>query len=411
MNTIVSAPCGVFEGILQDGIRIFRGIRYARYDRFKEAERIEFKDGVYDATQFGTVCPQRSCRLAEVIGEEKGSVIEEGSLMLSIYTPENAQNLPVMVWIHGGSYQTGGSEDRRYSGRRLVRAGNVIVVKISYRLGVFGYLWHPDVPANLGLKDQMLSLQWIRDNIASFGGDPQNVTLFGQSAGGHSVASLVAVSEDKPLFSKVILQSPPLGKSATPSWAERMTRKFTKILGKDPFCATLSQILDAQEVMRKCNSGLPFMPIIPDVMAVPDCIRQANVKFMIGYAAQDASPFLVKPLGRLYDTWIGQAFLNYATKSVFAAPVETYANKIKGLGLSADVYRIDWYPQGSRLKACHCIELPFILGFYDDWRGAKMLDGLDEEEFDRISEVFLKVWTDFAREGKSPDLLSSLNEK
>lgn len=403
-NTIINTPCCTFKGISQDGIRIFRGIKYAQYERFKEAEEMIYQGGIYDATNFGTVCPQGTCRLDRVIGKEKSPKMEEGSLMLSVYTPENAKKLPVMVWIHGGAYQTGGSEERRYSGRRLVKFGNVIVVKISYRLGVFGYMWHPDVPANLGLKDQIIALKWVQKNIESFGGNPENVTLFGQSAGAHSVASLVAVSENKPMFSKVILQSAPLGISATPKWASRMTRKFLKILGKDPLHATVDELLDAQEVMRKFHKGLPFMPVLPDVMAIPDGVKMANIKFMIGYAAQDASPFLIKPLGRLYDTNIGKSFVNYATKKVFARPAENYANKIKNLGLSAEVYRIEWYPEGSNLKACHCIELPFILGFYDDWKDSAMLHGLNKEEFERISAIFLKAWTDFACEGRKPVL-------
>lgn len=381
-------------GVERNGIRIFRGITYATCERFSEAVKCGFGDGVTMATDHGTVTPQRSCRLASVIGEEKGSIVDENRLCLSIYTPAGAKDLPVMVWIHGGSYVTGGSEEKRYSGERLVETGNLVVVKISYRLGVFGYLWKPEEGiGNLGLKDQTTALEWIQENISAFGGDPSKVTLFGQSAGGHSVASLIATVGNRGLFSQAILQSPPLGMSLSEKAATKNCRKFTRLLGKDPREASLDELLDVQERMCRSKATMPFMPVIPDCTDVPS---GTNIRVVAGYATEDVSPFLRKALGPLMPTAFGRSILHWATGNVFRKPAEKYVAKLNDHGLCASLYRISWAPKDSPLGACHCIEMPFILGFFEDWKDALMLKGITREEYDRISEIFLRTWTGFA---------------
>ncbi|WP_370530402.1 carboxylesterase family protein [Streptomyces sp. WP-1] len=119
---------------------------------------------------------------------------------------------PVLVWLHGGAYLGGSGEWNLYDATRLVRETGIVVVSVSYRLGVLGYLRAPGVaPGNLGLLDQIAALEWVRDNIAAFGGDPGRVTVSGQSAGAHSVAALLGIDRARPLFTRAILQSAPLG--------------------------------------------------------------------------------------------------------------------------------------------------------------------------------------------------------
>lgn len=397
LDTRLSTSCGPIRGIVRDGIRIFRGIDYARCERFRPAERIDSWDGEYDATDYGTVAPQLSCRLASVIGAEKGAVVDEHRLCLSIYSPEGAENLPVMVWIHGGAFLTGGSEERRYSGERLVKAGNVVVVKISYRLGALGYLWMPEKGVgNLGLEDQRTALEWIHDHISDFGGDPARITVFGQSAGAHSVAALIASSKGRLSFQRAILQSPPLGMYISQKKAERIKRKFLRLLEEDPFTASVDKILEVQASMSSKSLVPLFQPVLDDVTGIPSELESDKLKIVCGYTAQDASPFLRKVLGPLFATGVGRAVVNYATKSVFASAIDQYVEKLRKHGFDARTYFISWAPKGNPLGSCHCIEMPFLLGFYEDWTEAAMLQKTTREEYERLSGIFLKAWTGFA---------------
>lgn len=412
-NTQVNTPQGSVIGTLADGIRTFRGIPFARYERFCKSVLSEPWAEPFDATDYGVMCPQHSQRLAAILEEDGPLRIEEGTLCCSVYAPEEARNLPVMVWVHGGSYITGGSEDPRYGAERLVRTGNVVVVKLSYRLGALGYLWMPQIGAqNLGLEDQKLGLQWVRDNISSFGGDPANVTVFGQSAGAQSIAAL-ASNGAAALFQKAILQSAPLGIKESRKEATKIAKAFVgelrKLVGR-PLnsvedeellrSAPVNFILAAQDrVLRMgLKKGMTFMPVLDEYAAVP----AESVKLVAGYALQDASPFLAGVLGRRLTTALGRAAVDYVTRKIFSRPAERYMRKCRAAGLQAQTYRFKWFPKGNPFGACHCIELPFLLGEYEDWEGAQMLVGMTREEFDAKSAAVLNAWTGFARTGEFP---------
>lgn len=435
------------KGIQADGVCVFRGLVYARYERFKPSVK-EPLQGAVDATRFGTLCPQRSSRLAALLGDVDGLSVAEGSLCLSIYTPDTILGQtssvsldgsghplkPVMVWIHGGAYLTGGSEDPRYGAERLVRTGDVVVVKISYRLGASGYLWDPQSGiANLGLGDQWTALEWIHENIAAFGGDPQDVTLFGQSAGAHSIQALIATfgehCKPKALFHKAILQSSPVGITMSPRDASRIARAFRKKLAAvcsqnpahpssaalaspgsfEPLLAStllqsasMEQLLDAQAAVAGMHTGMTFMPVLPDCTNVP--AEASGLKVVVGYAAQDASPFVMGTLGRLGSTLVGRAVVSMVTRKLFSSAGLRYAAKLRAAGIQVETYKICWAPAGSRFGACHCIELPFILGDYEDWTSAEMLQGMTRAEFDTNSASCLHSWTAFARTGHFPPL-------
>ena len=324
---------------LWNGASLFHGIVYARYARFGMPEMVEYGEGeIVDAREYGCVCPQNLSHLLEQLGPDSGLEMREGELCLSVTVPaevtadvvsggevkeicgpgeesgasgeesleEEHRLLPVMVWIHGGFYLTGGSEDHRYDVSSLAQAGGVIVVKISYRLGAEGYIWHPERGvANLGLEDQKTALRWIRRHISSFGGDPDNVTVFGQSAGAHSIASLIASADDvepitnvprfggEPLFHRAILQSPPLGNTITPKAAakvtdafldrlssiaglggvpgesarERREKCFDKAVKVDE--VTIEHIIEAQDAVKSMRLGLIFLPVLQDYMRIP----------------------------------------------------------------------------------------------------------------------------------------------
>ncbi len=234
----VNTTNGPVQGIASDGVSIYRGIPYAAPPvgdlRWRRPAPVEAWQNVLVADEFGPACWQVADAgdAAFLSGMMEGAgmggftrwlmttsislfpmPISEDCLTLNVVAPENAENLPVMFWIHGGGHQFG-SGGMTYESPSLAKQG-VVIVTINYRLGIYGFLAHPELAAedengstgNYGMLDQIAALQWVQDNIRSFGGDPHNVTIFGESAGGHSVGQLLASPLSKNLFHKAIAQS------------------------------------------------------------------------------------------------------------------------------------------------------------------------------------------------------------
>lgn len=196
----VNTAQGDYVGINASGMKVFRGIRYGVAERFASPEFPPAHSKPIQLDEaFGSACPQ----VASPFGEASAN---EDCLFLNVYAPEEPGEYPVMVWIHGGAFIYGDGGET-YDPQRLVEKG-VVVVTLNYRLGALGFLPHVALEnSNFGLQDQQLALRWVQDNIAAFDGDPGNVTLFGESAGGHSVASQIASPAAKGLFHKAIIQS------------------------------------------------------------------------------------------------------------------------------------------------------------------------------------------------------------
>jgi para-nitrobenzyl esterase len=204
---------------------VFKGIPYGAPPvgdlRWREPKPAPGWTGILVATRFGPACMQPESRPMQISRAE----MNENCLYLNVWTPSVnvGQGAPVMVWIHGGSFITGAGSQLGYDGTRLAMRG-VVVVTINYRMGVFGYMAHPELSAespnhtsgNYALLDQMAALRWVRDNIAAFGGDPRNITVFGESAGASSIAYIMASPLANGLFDKAILESPGLLMTAEP---------------------------------------------------------------------------------------------------------------------------------------------------------------------------------------------------
>src|SRR5260370_9997945 len=219
MPATVSTRSGKLEGDDQDGLFVFKGIPFAAPPigklRWLAPERVGSWSGVRDARNFGAASHQNQMTngaLAAMVINDQQS---EDCLYLNVWTPGlDGKRRPVMVWIHGGGFTIGAASQPIYDGSVLTRRGDVVIVTINYRLGPLGFLRLADVtngkiPATgiEGMLDQVAALEWVRDNIAEFGGDPDNVTIFGESAGGMSVGTLLAMPTARGLFHKAIPQS------------------------------------------------------------------------------------------------------------------------------------------------------------------------------------------------------------
>jgi para-nitrobenzyl esterase len=207
--TVMTAQ-GAVAGTLVDGLMQFRGIPYALPPagsrRWKAPEPPVKWHGLFDASAFGPSCVQPPLRADSIYADEPASMSED-CLTLNIWAPEDARDLPVIVWIYGGALQRGSSASQFYDGANFARKG-IVFVSINYRLGVVGWLAHPSLSAespervsgNYGLLDQVQALRWVRENIASFGGNRDNVTVMGESAGALSVAYLLSSPKARGLF-------------------------------------------------------------------------------------------------------------------------------------------------------------------------------------------------------------------
>jgi para-nitrobenzyl esterase len=232
---------GTVEGFTRDGVNRWRSIPYARPPvgplRLRAPQPVEPWRGVRYCHGFGYCSPQQ--RMYTMLAPGKYQPMGEDCLTLNVVTPKRPsdQPLPVMVFIHGGGYFMGSSATPVYDGAALARKG-CVYVSVNYRLNALGCLdlsslSNKDITIddNLFLRDLVMALRWVRDNIAVFGGDPDNVTIFGESAGAHAVATLLAVPAAKGLFAQAISESPAAGMVRSPEIAAEYATKFASLLG------------------------------------------------------------------------------------------------------------------------------------------------------------------------------------
>jgi len=401
---VVNIAQGDLQGTRIGRLSVFRGVPYAAADRFGPPRPVAPWQGVRSAAAPGSVCPQLPSRLEKVIGSPRERrAMSEACQVLSIFSPELTGKRPVMVWIHGGAYVTGGGEDSWYDAARLADEGDVVTVTVTYRLGVFGYLWTEEHGApNAGLQDQIAALRWVHDNIARFGGDPDNITMFGQSAGGHAIAAILATTE-RPLFKRAILQSAPLGIIMSEETAKAIGREFRAALGKSPLTAPVEDMLAAQgKVLAGSKSGMTFMPvgIDPQRLVVS---KDHKLDILAGWTRDDGSPFIALRLAAdQLEGLLENPGTTAMTTGTFAAPTKAFGEVLRKRGDHISLYEITWRPRGSPYGACHCIELPLLLGRTADWTGAAMLGATPPDDVERFGREARAMWAAFAKSGAAP---------
>lgn len=448
----VATRSGVLRGRVENGVAVFRGVPYAAPPvgelRFEPPREPQPWNGVRDALVDGPIAPQGRSRLAHVMGDFQRPQSED-CLTLNLWTPNpDARGRPVMVWLHGGAYSSGAGSLPWYAGDRFAANGDVVFVSVNYRLGALGFLYLPGVSeGNLGLLDQMQALRWVRDNIAAFGGDPGNVTVVGQSAGGGSIAAMMTMPRAKGLFRRAILQSPGMGRpSRGAAEAAELGARYAHFAGIEPGDeaalkqAPVEKLLAAQGELGRSLQGfavlsLPFSPVRDGRVIEGNIIERlqagagADVDVMVGTTREEMAAFHCVDQAvlqadeaaarQVFERICGPRHQDYyeefhrmravatpaamlgdlTTDQVFRMGSLRLAEGQARAGRPAYVYQFDWQSPVPGFKSCHCLEIPFVFNNRDHWRDSPMLEGADEAEFQGIADAMHQAWIAFARNG------------
>ena len=455
MATVVSedfvrTKAGLLRGAREEGLLVFRGVPYARPPvgelRFTPPQPMPPWSGTRDAVADGPIAPQGRSRLAHIMGEFERPQSED-CLTLDLWTPAaDSGKRPVVLWIHGGAFSSGAGSLPWYSGASFARNGDMVAVSINYRLGALGFLYLPgESEGNLGLQDQVMALRWVRDNIAAFGGDPDNVTVIGQSAGAASIALHMAMPSAQGLFRRAVMQSTPFGRMTRRVVdAKRIAGRFLEVLGLKPEEASrlktmpVEKILPAQgEVARLekrfADAAAPFFPVV-DGKIVPGDVAPAlkagagkDVDVMIGTTREEMVAFysVDKDVQNATPDQVMDVF-----ERIFPGQTQAYCDEIRGIraasgsaailgelyadqvfrmgslryaegreqqGKPAYVFQFDW--QSPTFQSCHCLEIPFMFDNLANWPDSPMLRGAKADETAALAKAMHGAWIAFARTG------------
>jgi len=415
-------PAGRITGVADGEVVRALGIPYARADRFRPPEPMPPFDEPYPATTPSPVAPQPGATFVDqLLGPMDGLVVDEHCQRLSITLPADVragERLPVMVWIHGGSYVIGGGDVPIYDARDLVAEQRVVFVSVTFRLGVLGFLGDGRrVPANLGLLDLVESLRWVRTNIAAFGGDPGLVTVFGQSAGGDAAAHLMISEGTAGLFRRVIVQSAPLGLSRGRA---RMNRAMTTAIGAVSPEAPLEELLERQAVGTRAAApyglpgGMPYgtqyghapLPAERSLDAAWSAVAP-DVDVLIGSGSDETGMYvpLVPGLRRVARWRLVRPFLRWLlvrplSEVIYGRDVRRFTERHRAAGGRATSYRLLRGVTTRPTGAVHMSDLPLLLGGRAAWAGTRFVPERDWPEVERRGRAFRAIWAEFARTGR-----------
>jgi len=450
----VKSGDGSVQGVQEDGVFVFRGIPYAAPPignlRWRSPQPATPWQGVRSAASFGPACPQPE--VSELEGGGDLGKLAEDCLYLNIWKPANhpGKKLPVIVWIHGGGFLVGAGSGPEYPGGKLAQKG-VLVVSLNYRLGPLGFLVHEEleqespagVAGNYGLLDQIAALQWIRKNISAFGGDPDQITLFGESAGAAAISLLMLSPQAKGLFHRAIMQSatattlPYIMPLANGSYAQaRETgRKLAAGLkcdkGKDTLAAmrakTPAEIMAAArsplDDIAFSSEGLLFAPVYDGrlIPGRPEKLlaqgTQPPIPVIIGTNRDEATLFTTDLSYKTYRDWLARHFgghekeiykmfplgdennflpaaNRFLTALWFTEPARFLARSMTVRGAPVYRYQFTHVPSNfwmSGMGAYHGVEIPYVFG---------NIEKESPSATDKIlSEAMMDYWIRFAAQG------------
>ncbi|MBB4685572.1 carboxylesterase/lipase family protein [Amycolatopsis jiangsuensis] len=451
---IVTTKYGDVRGrVSGSGVLTFQGIPYAAApvgpNRFQPPQPPESWSAPRDATEYGPTAPQAEVPEDGPFADLSPRSVVSGDdyLNLNVWTADLGGRSPVMVFVHGGSFTSGSGSISGYDGTRFARDG-VVLVTINYRLGADGFLWFGDGIPNLGLLDQIAALTWVRDNISGFGGDPGNVTVFGESAGAMSVCSLLTMPTAEGLFHRAIAESGAGHSTISPATARLVGNRLAALLGVEPTREAIAEVAVprliaaqtqlAQEITAKPKTRLwgdvarnlmPFEPIVDGELLPGPPIERiaagvgAQVEVLIGTNSEEARLFLI-PTGavdKITGLVVQAAAVRYGLPPLRGAaryranrPGATPGDLLSAIATDwyywipalrlaeahpgTHVYEFAWRSPafGDKLGACHALELPFVFDNLDDRAFSPFIG---ENPPQQVADAMHKAWIDFATSG------------
>jgi para-nitrobenzyl esterase len=448
----VSEPDCRYHGAQIGAVRVFRGIRYGVAERFGLARRPTPAAEV-DCSRFAPACPQPRGGPQLVPGLEPDGNMDEACLALNVWTPDGADHLPVIVWVHGGSFLIGTSASPTYDGTLLATDG-AVVVSIQYRVGPFGFVdlrsVDDDVTPNAGLHDVISALEWVREHITAFGGDPHRVTVMGESAGGGVILHLLGHSDRHRWFDRAIVQSGSTGRTFDTESAALIARRFLAAAECDSMTELRNRpaehLVAASVGLQSdpevwASAGLmPFHPCVDGSLVRESPERafargaNAGCDLVLGATRDEMQLFLAE--AAIESTRLVRRVAKYLDLDEVAAIAVTqrYASAMVEAGCRAEPidiwgaiysdremvlparaaldaaaaahsatfgYRFDWAapprPDGRPVGAAHGVDIPFSFGNFDsEW--AAFLGGADRERRE-LSDAVRAAWIAFATTG------------
>jgi para-nitrobenzyl esterase len=455
-SAVVRTTAGRVRGVTRDKVSAFYGVPYgastAGAGRFMPPSKPDPWTGVREAVEFGPRSPQGpSGLIPEVAAVDRREPASEDCLRLNVWTAGvGAGHRPVMVWLHGGGYSQGSGAFTIYNGANLACRHDVVVVTVNHRLNVFGYLYLAELggdkyanSSNVGMRDIVLALEWVRDNIAAFGGDPSNVTIFGQSGGGGKVSTLMAMPSAKGLFHRAVVESASAIRGVPKDDASSSAAAFLAKLGLKSNQVDVFQKLPVEQLVTAMGDGggpggaglrlapvvdghslprNPFDPDAPEISAtVPLLIGtvETEVTFMRGTPLdpmdQDTLHAHVKQVlrgaddgtvDRLIDVYRKgrpnisntDLYLILASDATFRAGVLTEAERKADQGTaSVYMYYFTWKSpvRDGKLRTFHTLEIPFV---FDNVDLATAMTASGQERY-ALADKISSAWVAFARSG------------
>ena len=440
-NLSVKTRYGTFNGFLdENGVKTWLGIPYAQPPiknlRWQAPQKLNPTDKTFDAKNFGAAAVQVVDPTEDANSYKNQS---EDCLTLNIWKKSEKNNLPVMVFIHGGGFSVGGSVDSLYNGSNFAAENEIILVTFNYRLNVFGFMNFSEIDKNfsdsgyLGIKDQILALEWVKENISEFGGNPENITVFGQSAGSISTFLLTVTPAAKNLFQKAIPQSGNLKFYNIPEDSAQVAENFLKKSGTKNVGELVKKSTDEiLNIYVKISNGLAEFPMefLPtcDGKFLPENPLQAlkngasrGIKILTGNVADEwrlwlqfdenfcekyrtntkkfspiFSKYKEKTLDEVYKKWLKnradneENFINFAIQADWRVSQEIcaeYQSQFEDVYFYVFSHRVN-----EILRACHDSDLPYVFD---------KIDGLPNAS-PQLVKIIQKSWTAFATTG-NPD--------
>lgn len=460
-TAVTTTESGKVAGYVQSGLYIFKGVPYARAERFMPPQAPEKWEGIRSCRAFGPTCPQavrggwQSDEHSFAFDWDDGHPGED-CLRINIWTPALADGAkrPVMVWLHGGGYAAGsGQELPSYDGANLARKGDVVVVTLNHRLNVLGFLDLSDCgeeyasSGNAGLLDLVAALQWVNRNIGAFGGDPSNVTIFGQSGGGGKVSTLMATPSAAGLFHKAIVQSGSMLRTMESKYSRRIGAEVLRQLGLTTAEAGKLKSIPYEQLLAAGEKAIasvkaeaekdgistfifgwaptvdgivlpaqPFDPQAPEQsrdipMMVGTTIHEFTMSTYVPYfrtiTEEQAVEYLKTRYGDRTDEFVaamGKAYPGYQPKDLVdidvvfrPGAVEQARLKAAQQGAPVYMYLFGWESpvMDGMLRSTHCMEIPFV--FDNTARHASMTGGGTEAQ--ALADKMSSAWLNFARTG------------